>query len=65
MLQRAQRPLDPIPTIRPHFMLRLKLVPGMPVESFIQTGERTIISYLIKPLTDQITKARGARDECI
>jgi HlyD family secretion protein len=35
----------------------LKLVPGMPVESFIQTGERTVLSYLTKPLTDQITKA--------
>jgi HlyD family secretion protein len=35
----------------------LKLVPGMPVESFIQTGERTVISYLIKPLHDQLVKA--------
>jgi HlyD family secretion protein len=35
----------------------LRLVPGMPVESFIQTGERTVISYLTKPLTDQIAKA--------
>jgi HlyD family secretion protein len=35
----------------------LKLVPGMPVESFIQTDERTVISYLTKPLTDQLTKA--------
>nr|WP_321182221.1 HlyD family type I secretion periplasmic adaptor subunit [Methylobacterium sp. Leaf122] len=35
----------------------LKLVAGMPVESFIQTGERRVISYLTKPLADQITKA--------
>ena len=35
----------------------LKLVPGMPVESFIQTGERTVISYLTKPLADQLAKA--------
>jgi HlyD family secretion protein len=35
----------------------LKLVPGMPVESFIQTGERTAISYLTKPLTDQMARA--------
>lgn len=34
----------------------LKLVPGMPVESFIQTGERTVISYLVKPLQDQFVK---------
>lgn len=35
----------------------LRLVPGMPVESFVQTGERTVISYLTKPLIDQINKA--------
>jgi HlyD family secretion protein len=35
----------------------LKLVPGMPVESFIQTGERTALSYLTKPLTDQMNRA--------
>jgi HlyD family secretion protein len=34
-----------------------KLVPGMPVEAFIQTGERTAISYLIKPIADQLMKA--------
>jgi multidrug efflux pump subunit AcrA (membrane-fusion protein) len=28
----------------------LKLMPGMPVEAFIQTGERTALSYLTKPL---------------
>ena len=32
----------------------LVLAPGMPVEAFIQTGARTVISYLIKPLVDQI-----------
>ena len=35
----------------------LKLVPGMPVEAFIQTQARTVLSYLIKPLHDQILKA--------
>ena len=35
----------------------LKLVPGMPVESFIQTEQRTVLSYLTKPLTDQALKA--------
>jgi HlyD family secretion protein len=35
----------------------LKLVPGMPVESFIQTSPRTVISYLIRPLHDQCTRA--------
>ncbi|MER9655080.1 HlyD family type I secretion periplasmic adaptor subunit [Mesorhizobium sp. M0152] len=35
----------------------LKLVPGMPVESFIKTADRTVISYLLKPLEDQISRA--------
>jgi HlyD family secretion protein len=35
----------------------VKLVPGMPVEAFIKTGERTVVSYLVKPLRDQITRA--------
>jgi HlyD family secretion protein len=35
----------------------LKLVPGMPVESFIKTGERTVLSFLVKPLHDQVMKA--------
>lgn len=35
----------------------VKLIPGMPVEAFVQTGERTLISYLIKPLSDQLMRA--------
>ncbi|WP_295557657.1 HlyD family type I secretion periplasmic adaptor subunit [uncultured Hyphomicrobium sp.] len=35
----------------------LKLVPGMPVEVFMATGERTALSYLSKPFTDQIQRA--------
>jgi len=35
----------------------VKLIPGMPVEAFVQTGERTVMSYLIKPLQDQFTRA--------
>ncbi len=34
-----------------------KLVPGMPVEVFIQTGERTPINYLLKPITDYFNRA--------
>ncbi len=33
-----------------------KLKPGMPAEVFIQTGARTALSYLLKPLTDQIMR---------
>jgi HlyD family secretion protein len=35
----------------------LKLLPGMPVESFIQTSPRTVMSYLTKPLQDQVSRA--------
>jgi HlyD family secretion protein len=35
----------------------VKLVPGMPVEAFVQTGDRTVISYLMKPLTDHFNRA--------
>jgi HlyD family secretion protein len=34
----------------------LDLVPGMPVEAHIQTGERTALSYLVKPLQDQLAR---------
>ncbi len=35
----------------------VKLIPGMPVEAFVQTGDRTMLSYLIKPLNDQLMRA--------
>jgi HlyD family secretion protein len=35
----------------------LKLMPGMPAEAFIVTGERTPLQYLLKPLMDQIAHA--------
>ena len=35
----------------------VKLVPGMPVEAFVKTGDRTVMSYLMKPLADQINRA--------
>ena len=34
----------------------IRLVPGMPVEAFIQTHERTPLQYLLKPLHDQIAR---------
>jgi HlyD family secretion protein len=36
---------------------KLKLVPGMPAEALVQTSERTALSYLVKPLHDQMTRA--------
>jgi HlyD family secretion protein len=47
-------------TLSPEEMRRmgaLKLVPGMPAEVHIKTAERTALSYLMKPLTDQIARA--------
>ena len=35
---------------------RLKLLPGMQVELFIQTGAHTPLQYLLKPLRDQIAR---------
>jgi len=34
----------------------IKLMPGMPAESFIQTQERTPLQYFLKPLLDQIAR---------
>lgn len=33
------------------------LIPGMPVETYIQTGERSPLEYLIKPFSDYFNKA--------
>ena len=35
----------------------LVLVPGMPVEVYIQTGERSPFAYLVKPLSDYFARA--------
>jgi HlyD family secretion protein len=35
----------------------VKLVPGMPVEAFIETPPRSVLSFLVKPMRDQIEKA--------
>jgi HlyD family secretion protein len=42
-------------------LMGLTLAPGMPVEAFFSTGSRTMLSYLVKPLADQI--ARAFREE--
>lgn len=34
-----------------------KLIPGMPVEAFIRTDDRSPIAYLVKPLSDYFVKA--------
>ena len=35
----------------------LSLIPGMPVEVYVQTGERSPLAYLMKPLTDYFVRA--------
>ncbi len=34
-----------------------RLQPGMPAEVHIQTGERNVLSYVMKPLSDQMSRA--------
>jgi HlyD family secretion protein len=34
-----------------------QLTVGMPVEVFIQTGQRTILNYILRPLSDQLNRA--------
>jgi HlyD family type I secretion membrane fusion protein len=36
--------------------IRGRLVPGMPVEAILVSGERTMVQYLLKPLRDQLAK---------
>ena len=48
-------------TAPPMHARELALSPGMPVEVHIRTGERTPLSYLVKPLTDYFE--RSLREE--
>jgi len=34
-----------------------QLLPGMPVEAMLRTESRNVLSYLVKPLTDQVSGA--------
>jgi protease secretion system membrane fusion protein len=31
----------------------LNIIPGMPTEIFVKTGERTMMNYLLKPVFDR------------
>lgn len=33
------------------------LLPGMPVEAFLQTGDRTVLSYIVHPMVEQFNRA--------
>jgi multidrug efflux pump subunit AcrA (membrane-fusion protein) len=38
-----------------------RIVPGMQVDTFIKTDERTVMSYLLKPITDRMAHAMRER----
>ena len=65
----ADRVVDPV-TNEPYFPARLQIAevlpkeitreqifPGMPVETFIETGDRTFFEYLVKPASDSFRRA--------
>jgi HlyD family secretion protein len=37
------------------------LLSGMPAEALVQTQSRTVLSYLVKPLQDQLARALRER----
>ena len=45
-----------VPEDRKQRLGGVRLIPGMPVESFMKIGDRSVLSYLVKPLSDQIAK---------
>lgn len=40
-----------------HALRHVQIQPGMPVEVIVKTGERTFLSYLLKPLSDRTAQA--------
>jgi HlyD family secretion protein len=38
-------------------MARMEIVPGMPVEAFLETGDRSVLSYLVHPLAAHLRRA--------
>lgn len=38
---------------------KMNVIPGMPVELFVKTGERTMMNYLLKPVFDRTRSAIG------
>jgi HlyD family secretion protein len=50
-----------IPESEPARLGDLKLTPGMPVEAFMLTQPRTVLTYFTKPVSDQILRAFRGR----
>ena len=40
-----------------HRLGNVQLIPGMQAEVFVQTGKRTMLSYLMKPIMEQWRRA--------
>ncbi len=40
------------------------LVPGMPVEAYLRTGERSPLGWLVKPLTDYFARSGRSETRC-
>jgi HlyD family type I secretion membrane fusion protein len=69
--QAARRPGEPENARRDSFIVRVKLdeqdmrdkvenfrpTPGMPAEIFIETGQRTFFTYLMRPILDSFSRA--------
>ncbi|MEE9313826.1 MAG: HlyD family type I secretion periplasmic adaptor subunit [Rhizobiaceae bacterium] len=65
----ADRQLDPVTNeafytarlkiaeVLPETIQREQILPGMPVETYIRTGDRTFLEYLMKPLLDSFNRA--------
>jgi len=41
---------------QPQDVAALELVPGMPADLFVNTGERAVVSYLAQPISDRLAK---------
>jgi HlyD family secretion protein len=50
-----------LPAQELHRLGDLQLVSGMPAEVFLQVGSRTMMSYLLKPITDQLQRTFSER----
>lgn len=55
--QAAYLAIIEVPSSEAERLQGLALVPGMPAEVFIRTGGRTPLAYLLKPLSDSLTRA--------
>jgi HlyD family type I secretion membrane fusion protein len=66
----ADRIVDPQNSKDSYYIVRMRLsdvlpdgfsakdvFPGMPVEAYISTGSRTLLQYLVKPITDSVSRA--------